>query len=95
MNIIDRKLVEDALHEAKKKMRLNEGDGLSERFVEAKASAEAFQYVLDNAIDNKVHLFMLSQMKFAYESGVTDAYMERKDDFRNFMINNYGIDPKV
>lgn len=49
MTIIDKKRIEAALKSANDLMRKYEGNKLSEKYIEAKAAAETFQFVLENS----------------------------------------------
>lgn len=53
MHIIDIKLIEEALQQAKDKLRNNENRPMSEAAIEAKACIDCFEYVLKNCLKLK------------------------------------------
>lgn len=90
MAFISKNMIEAALKEAEEKMRLNEGNPLSERYIEAKASVACFKYVLDLCNEKAIGpLFPLSQMRMAYNDAYGFGFDKKIVTFHDYMLDHY------
>lgn len=91
MTIINKKMIKAALKEAQAKLRNHQGNPLSERYIEAKASIDCFTYVLELCKDNADLLFTVSDMKAAFDSGHTIALFDKDESFEDWISDHYNI----